>query len=116
MLYQVNLFYIISARATFFLCTILHLSGASAESDITRHHDVPLRQGLSQNKKQIKKQVEVLNLISLGATTFLRVKDSLKMQLLIENPSLITSPKLQNLAFWVSQVFDLFILQKNPCG
>jgi hypothetical protein len=48
--------------------------------------------------------VEVLNLISLGATTFLRVKDSLKMQLLIENPSLITSPKLQNLAFWVSQV------------
>jgi hypothetical protein len=67
-------------------------------------------------KVKIKKQVEVLNLISLGATTFLRVKDSLKMQLLIENPSLITSPKLQNLAFWVSQVFDLFILQKNPCG
>ena len=55
-------------------------------------------------KVKIKKQVEVLNLISLGATTFLRVKDSLKMQLLIENPSLITSPKLQNLAFWVSQV------------
>ena len=62
---------------------------------------------VNQNKKN--KQVEVLNLISLGATTFLRVKDSLKMQLLIENPSLITSPKLQNLAFWVSQAF-VFLL------
>merc|ERR1719183_1197360 len=47
--------------------------------------------------------VELLNLGFLGITTFLRVKDTLKMQALIENPSQITSPKMQNLAFWVSQ-------------
>lgn len=50
MLYQVNLFYIISARATFF-CVLFYTY-----------------------------QVQVLNLISLGTTMFLCVKDSLKIK------------------------------------
>ena len=46
---------------------------------------------------------QLANLGFMGVTCFLRVKDSLKMQQLISDPSLVTSPKLQNLAFWVAQ-------------
>jgi hypothetical protein len=40
------------ASCSFFFNTILHLSSAHAESDITRRHDLLPRQGLSQSKNK----------------------------------------------------------------
>ncbi len=51
--------------------------------------------------------LELLVIILLGVTSYLKVKDALKMQELLADPISITSPKLQNLSFWVDQENNL---------
>jgi hypothetical protein len=51
--------------------------------------------------------LELVIIILLGITSYLKVKDTLKMQDLLADPISITSPKLQNLAFWVGQENNL---------
>jgi hypothetical protein len=51
--------------------------------------------------------LELVVIILLGVTSYLKVKDTLKMQDLLADPISITSPKLQNLAFWVGQENNL---------
>ncbi len=51
--------------------------------------------------------LELVIITLLGITSYLKVKDTLKMQDLLADPISITSPKLQNLAFWVGQENNL---------
>jgi polycystin 2 len=51
--------------------------------------------------------LELVIISLLGVTSYLKVKDTLKMQQLLADPISITSPKLQNLAFWVGQENNL---------
>mmetsp|Transcript_20117 Transcript_20117/g.45771 ORF Transcript_20117/g.45771 Transcript_20117/m.45771 type:complete len:564 (-) Transcript_20117:443-2134(-) len=62
-----------------------------------------INQGCSAYVTNFWNFLELANIFFLGVVAFLRVKDSLKMNYLMANPNFITSPKLQNLAFWVSQ-------------
>jgi hypothetical protein len=51
--------------------------------------------------------LELVIISLLGVTSYLKIKDALKMQQLLADPISITSPKLQNLAFWVGQENNL---------
>lgn len=51
--------------------------------------------------------LEIVVIVLLGVTSYLKIKDTLKMQELLADPISITSPKLQNLSFWVDQENNL---------